>query len=101
MVGMSRVRAQCHKKIRRVGQRCTLNLSRTEMSSRWCAVVVRRGGASSGVTLIIWPFFKITRLTPPCRVDMPPWGTRPTVWETLQYGHRTQAFQSGVRYSNH
>ncbi|GFT25132.1 uncharacterized protein TNCV_180271 [Trichonephila clavipes] len=36
-------------KIRRVGQRCTLNLSRAEASSRWCGVVVRRGGASSGV----------------------------------------------------
>ncbi|GFV73319.1 uncharacterized protein TNCV_166771 [Trichonephila clavipes] len=30
-------------KIRRVGQRCTLNLSRVETSSRWCGVVVRRG----------------------------------------------------------
>ncbi|GFU51586.1 helitron_like_N domain-containing protein [Trichonephila clavipes] len=37
------------QKTRRVGQRCTLNLSRAEMSSRWCGVVVRRGGASSGV----------------------------------------------------
>ncbi|GFU20785.1 uncharacterized protein TNCV_4173181 [Trichonephila clavipes] len=36
-------------KIRRVGQRCTLNLSRAETSSGWCGVVVRRGGASSGV----------------------------------------------------
>ncbi|GFU86052.1 uncharacterized protein TNCV_636811, partial [Trichonephila clavipes] len=27
----------------RVGQRCTLNLSRAETSSRWCGVVVRRG----------------------------------------------------------
>ncbi|GFY30197.1 uncharacterized protein TNCV_3091041 [Trichonephila clavipes] len=36
-------------KTRRVGQRCTLNLSRAEMSSRWCGVVVMRGGASSGV----------------------------------------------------
>ncbi|GFV72863.1 uncharacterized protein TNCV_1325741 [Trichonephila clavipes] len=36
-------------KKRRVGQRCTLNLSRAETSSRWCGVVVRRGGASSGV----------------------------------------------------
>ncbi|GFV35306.1 uncharacterized protein TNCV_3203381 [Trichonephila clavipes] len=36
-------------KTRRVGQRCTLNLSRTETSSRWCGVVVRKGGASSGV----------------------------------------------------
>ncbi|GFY19062.1 uncharacterized protein TNCV_3877501 [Trichonephila clavipes] len=36
-------------KTRRVGQRCTLHLSRAEMSYRWCGVVVRRGGASSGV----------------------------------------------------
>ncbi|GFW15156.1 uncharacterized protein TNCV_173031 [Trichonephila clavipes] len=36
-------------KTRRVGQRCTLNLSRAETSSRWCGVVVRKGGASSGV----------------------------------------------------
>ncbi|GFV58747.1 uncharacterized protein TNCV_3730851 [Trichonephila clavipes] len=36
-------------KTRRVGQRCTLNLSRAETSSRWCGVVVRRGGTSSGV----------------------------------------------------
>ncbi|GFX52292.1 uncharacterized protein TNCV_4801491 [Trichonephila clavipes] len=34
---------------RHVGQRCTLNLSRAETSSRWCGVVVRRGGAISGV----------------------------------------------------
>ncbi|GFU86548.1 uncharacterized protein TNCV_4479841 [Trichonephila clavipes] len=30
-------------KTRRVGQRCTLNLSRAGTSSRWCGVVVRRG----------------------------------------------------------
>ncbi|GFU70189.1 uncharacterized protein TNCV_5057811 [Trichonephila clavipes] len=36
-------------KTRRVGQRCTLNLSRAETSSRWCGVEVRRGGAGSGV----------------------------------------------------
>ncbi|GFU74590.1 uncharacterized protein TNCV_3362141 [Trichonephila clavipes] len=30
-------------KTRRVGQRCTLNLSRAETSSHWCGVVVRRG----------------------------------------------------------
>ncbi|GFX25406.1 uncharacterized protein TNCV_1423901 [Trichonephila clavipes] len=30
-------------KTSRVGQRCTLNLSRAETSSRWCGVVVRRG----------------------------------------------------------
>ncbi|GFX78081.1 uncharacterized protein TNCV_972351 [Trichonephila clavipes] len=31
-------------KTHRVRQRCTLNLSRAETSSRWCGVVVRRGG---------------------------------------------------------
>ncbi|GFU91390.1 hypothetical protein TNCV_2541581 [Trichonephila clavipes] len=36
-------------KTRRVGQRCTLNLSRAETSFRWCGVVVRKRGASSGV----------------------------------------------------
>ncbi|GFY16150.1 hypothetical protein TNCV_2347951 [Trichonephila clavipes] len=41
------------QKTRRVEQGCTLNLSKAEMSSRWCAVVVRRGGASSSVTLVI------------------------------------------------
>ncbi|GFX73031.1 uncharacterized protein TNCV_1704331 [Trichonephila clavipes] len=40
-------------KTRRVGQRCSLNLSRVEMSSRWCGVVVRRGGASSGVVHVL------------------------------------------------
>ncbi|GFT58387.1 uncharacterized protein TNCV_2118881 [Trichonephila clavipes] len=32
------------RKTHRVGQRCTLNLSRAETSSRWCGVVVRREG---------------------------------------------------------
>ncbi|GFT87023.1 uncharacterized protein TNCV_1258081 [Trichonephila clavipes] len=31
-------------KTHRVGARYTLNLSRAKMSSRWCGVVVRRGG---------------------------------------------------------
>ncbi|GFW82989.1 uncharacterized protein TNCV_4604161 [Trichonephila clavipes] len=31
-------------KTRLGGQRCTLNLSRAEASSRWCGMVVRRGG---------------------------------------------------------
>ncbi|PRD36330.1 UNVERIFIED_CONTAM: hypothetical protein NCL1_09022 [Trichonephila clavipes] len=31
-------------KTRRVGKRCTLNLSRAQTSSRWCGVVVSRGG---------------------------------------------------------
>ncbi|GFY17083.1 uncharacterized protein TNCV_1088591 [Trichonephila clavipes] len=29
-------------KTRRVNERCTLNLSRAQTSSRWCSVVVRR-----------------------------------------------------------
>ncbi|GFV43927.1 uncharacterized protein TNCV_1669421 [Trichonephila clavipes] len=40
------------QKTQRVGQRCTLNLSRVETSSRWCGVVVRRGGDCSGVVHI-------------------------------------------------
>ncbi|GFT05326.1 hypothetical protein TNCV_123551 [Trichonephila clavipes] len=36
----------------RVEERCTLNLSRAQTSSRWCGVVIRRGGASSGVALV-------------------------------------------------
>ncbi|GFW91511.1 hypothetical protein TNCV_3376741 [Trichonephila clavipes] len=35
-----------------VGQRCTLNLSRAQTSSRGYGVVVRRGGSSSGVSLV-------------------------------------------------
>ncbi|GFV36707.1 hypothetical protein TNCV_1033831 [Trichonephila clavipes] len=37
---------------RHVGERCTSNLSRAQTSSRWCGVVVRRGGASLGVVLV-------------------------------------------------
>ncbi|GFX53181.1 uncharacterized protein TNCV_361761 [Trichonephila clavipes] len=40
-------------KTHRVRQRCTLNLSRAETSSRWCGVLARRGGASSGVVHVI------------------------------------------------
>ncbi|GFY17431.1 uncharacterized protein TNCV_658441 [Trichonephila clavipes] len=47
-------------KTRRVGERCTLNLSRAQMSSRWCDLVVRRGGACSGVVHVTSPWFKIT-----------------------------------------
>ncbi|GFW26670.1 uncharacterized protein TNCV_2850601 [Trichonephila clavipes] len=46
-------------KTRRVGQQYTLNLSRAETSSRWCDVVVRRGGASSGVVHVTCPRFRI------------------------------------------
>ncbi|GFY34221.1 uncharacterized protein TNCV_2505241 [Trichonephila clavipes] len=41
--------SQVQLKTRCVGQRCPLNLSRAETSSRWCGGVVRSGGASSGV----------------------------------------------------
>ncbi|GFS96424.1 uncharacterized protein TNCV_17491 [Trichonephila clavipes] len=37
-------------KTRRVGVRCTLNLSRAQMCSRWCGVVVRRGGLPAQMT---------------------------------------------------
>ncbi|GFS63706.1 uncharacterized protein TNCV_1127591 [Trichonephila clavipes] len=46
-------------KTHRVGQRCTLNLSRAETSSR-VGMVFRRGGASSGVVHVTSPWFKIT-----------------------------------------
>ncbi|GFW64642.1 uncharacterized protein TNCV_700481 [Trichonephila clavipes] len=36
-------------KTHRLGQRCTLNLSRADTSSRWCGVVVRRGLGGGGV----------------------------------------------------
>ncbi|GFW23748.1 uncharacterized protein TNCV_2032911 [Trichonephila clavipes] len=34
--------SQLPQKTRRVGERCTLNLSRAQTCSRWCGVVVRR-----------------------------------------------------------
>ncbi|GFU69337.1 uncharacterized protein TNCV_3210011 [Trichonephila clavipes] len=41
-------------KTRRVGQRCPLNLSTAETSSRFCSVVVRRGGVNSDVVPELW-----------------------------------------------
>ncbi|GFX93380.1 hypothetical protein TNCV_151861 [Trichonephila clavipes] len=38
-----------YQELEPVGQRCSQNLSTAETSSRWCRMVVRRGGASSGV----------------------------------------------------
>ncbi|GFX89602.1 uncharacterized protein TNCV_72951 [Trichonephila clavipes] len=49
------------RKISRVGERCSLNLSRPQTFSRWCDVVFRRGGASSDIVLFTRPWFKITR----------------------------------------
>ncbi|GFS92901.1 uncharacterized protein TNCV_1162731 [Trichonephila clavipes] len=48
-------------KTRRLEERYTLNLSRAQTSSRWCGMVVRREGDSSGVVLVPWPWFKITK----------------------------------------
>ncbi|GFX25439.1 hypothetical protein TNCV_1424231 [Trichonephila clavipes] len=39
-------------KTRRVGQRCTLNLSRTETSTRWCGLVISRGGRPRHLTMV-------------------------------------------------
>ncbi|GFS89863.1 uncharacterized protein TNCV_4839531 [Trichonephila clavipes] len=47
-------------KTRRVRQRCTLNLWRVEEFAHWCGVVVRRGGARSGVVHVTKPWFKTT-----------------------------------------
>ncbi|GFT97199.1 uncharacterized protein TNCV_3858541 [Trichonephila clavipes] len=47
-------------KIRRVGQRFMLNLSRAQTSSRWCSMVVRRGSARSGVIHVTLPWSKMT-----------------------------------------
>ncbi|GFU84857.1 hypothetical protein TNCV_2127981 [Trichonephila clavipes] len=43
MAGLATSSSPVPLKIRRGGQRCTLNLLRAEISSRWCGVVVRRG----------------------------------------------------------
>ncbi|GFW36383.1 uncharacterized protein TNCV_3713021 [Trichonephila clavipes] len=43
-------------KTRQVGQRCTLNLSRAETSSRLCGVVVRRGGCQLSCQVIYSQF---------------------------------------------
>ncbi|GFV58788.1 uncharacterized protein TNCV_3731261 [Trichonephila clavipes] len=42
--------SQVPLKTRRVGQRCTLNLSSAETFSRWCGVVFRRGGVPAQVS---------------------------------------------------
>ncbi|GFX70682.1 hypothetical protein TNCV_3307301 [Trichonephila clavipes] len=47
-------------KTHRVGQRCTLNLSRTETSSRWCGAIVKSGISRSDIILVI-RLFKFTR----------------------------------------
>ncbi|GFV59695.1 uncharacterized protein TNCV_1907661 [Trichonephila clavipes] len=44
MVGFVTSSSPVSLKTRRVGKRCTLNLSRAKTSPRWCGMVVRRGG---------------------------------------------------------
>ncbi|GFS55270.1 hypothetical protein TNCV_1626191 [Trichonephila clavipes] len=44
-------------KSRRLGERCTLNLSRAQTSSCWCGVLIKRGGAS---------FLRINRIELTC-----------------------------------
>ncbi|GFT49081.1 hypothetical protein TNCV_3261921 [Trichonephila clavipes] len=46
-------------KIHHIGERSTVYLSRAQTSFR--GVVVRRGNASTGVVLVTWQGFKITR----------------------------------------
>ncbi|GFT14604.1 hypothetical protein TNCV_632181 [Trichonephila clavipes] len=43
VMSSSRVPLKTH----RAGKQCTLNLSRAQMSSPWCCVVVRRGGLTA------------------------------------------------------
>ncbi|GFV47110.1 uncharacterized protein TNCV_198051 [Trichonephila clavipes] len=65
-------------KTRRVGQRCTLNLSRAETSTRWCGVVVRRGVAAQvsstsldhGSQLYTWFVSKSPRIAEQCEVNI-------------------------------
>ncbi|GFX48933.1 uncharacterized protein TNCV_2797241 [Trichonephila clavipes] len=64
-------------KTRRVGQRCTLNLSRAETFSRWCGVVVRRGVPAqvSSTSLehgskITWSVAKSPRVAEQCDVNI-------------------------------
>ncbi|GFX56006.1 uncharacterized protein TNCV_1953261 [Trichonephila clavipes] len=57
-------------KTRRVGQRCTLNLSRAETSSRWCGVVVRGGVSQLGCRprhLTMVQNYVVRRQKPSCR----------------------------------
>ncbi|GFX54473.1 uncharacterized protein TNCV_1586581 [Trichonephila clavipes] len=63
-------------KTRRVGQRCTLNLS-SETSSLWCDVVVRRGGAElrcrpRHLTMVqnAWSIAKSPRAAEQCNVNL-------------------------------
>ncbi|GFX90003.1 hypothetical protein TNCV_887011 [Trichonephila clavipes] len=79
-------------KTHRVGYGCMLNLSRTETSSRWCGVVVRRGGSSSGVVHVLTMVQNDEWLNSPL-------GSRPTVpnsvYATMGSEVHEQMFRSG------
>ncbi|GFW63350.1 hypothetical protein TNCV_400161 [Trichonephila clavipes] len=55
MSALSRI--QCVVRSHGIHLRCTLNLSRAEMSSRWCGVVVRTTTAGSDVVQSGRPIF--------------------------------------------
>ncbi|GFV66489.1 uncharacterized protein TNCV_2714081 [Trichonephila clavipes] len=56
-------------KTRRVGKRCTLNLSRAQTSSSWCGVVVRGRGCQIGYRprhLTMVQNYEVCRQKPSC-----------------------------------
>ncbi|GFU67175.1 uncharacterized protein TNCV_3676101 [Trichonephila clavipes] len=88
-------------KTRRVRQRCTLNLSGAQTSSRWCGVVASRGGASSGVVHVTSPWFKITwsvakspRVAEQCDVNIYSL-THAIPGNTKKYGNLTISLEPG------
>ncbi|GFU98058.1 uncharacterized protein TNCV_233331 [Trichonephila clavipes] len=65
-------------KTRRVGERCTLNLSRAQTSSHWCSVVVRREWFQLRCRLchltmikITWSVAKSSCVVEQCDVNIP------------------------------
>ncbi|GFV50720.1 uncharacterized protein TNCV_2213811 [Trichonephila clavipes] len=74
-------------KTRRVGQRCTLNLTRAETSFRWCGRRARRGLLA--MDLVILNLIQLTRVIPEL-VPSPNYHTtpyQPEVIELLQIKH--------------
>ncbi|GFX92527.1 hypothetical protein TNCV_710321 [Trichonephila clavipes] len=80
-------------KTRRVGQRCTLNLSRAQTSSRWSS---RRGNAGSGVVLVTFREFEIkrsftksSRVAEQCDVNIHSLHSRVGVTTGISFTHTT------------
>ncbi|GFV87846.1 hypothetical protein TNCV_781281 [Trichonephila clavipes] len=69
-------RVVCHEfkpstlKTRRVGQQCTLNLSRAETSSRWSCVVVRKEVPAQVSSTLLDHGSKSPRLADQCDVNI-------------------------------